>query len=66
MALSSIIKGIQPEPFRVLLHGVEGIGKSTFASNAPDPVFIQTEDGLAQMMFRNFRLPNRLIRSWKI
>lgn len=33
-------------PFRMLLYGVAGIGKSTFATHAPDPVFIQTEDGL--------------------
>lgn len=33
-------------PFRMLLYGVAGIGKSTFAACAPDPLFIQTEDGL--------------------
>jgi hypothetical protein len=56
MTLSSIIKGIQPEPFRLLIHGTEGIGKSTFASCAPDPVFIQTEDGLAQIDVPKFPL----------
>jgi hypothetical protein len=54
MTLSSIIKGIQPEPFRLLLHGVEGIGKSTFAAKAPDPVFIQTEDGLSRLDVAKF------------
>ena len=33
-------------PFRMLLYGVAGIGKSTFAAHAPAPIFIQTEDGL--------------------
>lgn len=33
-------------PRRILLYGTHGIGKSTFGSCAPDPVFIQTEDGL--------------------
>jgi hypothetical protein len=56
MGLSSIITGIQPEPFRLLLHGVEGVGKSTFAAEAPDPVFIQTEDGLAQIDVAKFPL----------
>jgi hypothetical protein len=30
----------------VLIHGTEGIGKSSFAAGAPRPVFLQTEDGL--------------------
>ena len=33
-------------PFRMLLYGVAGIGKSTFAAHAPQPIFVQTEDGL--------------------
>lgn len=32
-------------PRRILLYGVPGIGKSTFASNAPGAVFVRTEDG---------------------
>ena len=56
MTLTSIIKGIQPEPFRLLIHGTEGIGKSTFAAQAPDPIFIQTEDGLAQIDVPKFPL----------
>jgi len=56
MTLSSIIKGIQPEPFRLLIHGTEGIGKSTFASCAPDPIFLQTEDGLGQINVPKFPL----------
>jgi len=56
MTLSNIIKGIQPEPFRLLIHGTEGIGKSTFAAEAPDPIFIQTEDGLAQIDVPRFPL----------
>ena len=49
MTLSNIITGIKPEPFRLLIHGSEGVGKSTFAANAPDPIFLQTEDGLGQI-----------------
>ena len=56
MTLASIIKGIQPEPFRLLIHGTEGIGKSTFAAQAPVPIFIQTEDGLAQIDVPRFPL----------
>jgi len=34
------------KPPRIVLHGTHGVGKSTFAAQAPKPVFIQTEDGL--------------------
>ena len=56
MTLASIIKGVQPEPFRLLIHGIEGIGKSTFAAQAPDPIFIQTEDGLTRIDVPKFPL----------
>ena len=56
MALSNIIHGIQAEPFRVLIHGLEGLGKTTFAAQAPDPIFIQTEDGLGQIDVPRFPL----------
>jgi len=56
MALTNIITGIQAEPFRLLVHGVEGIGKSSLAAQAPDPIFIQTEDGLTQIDVPKFPL----------
>lgn len=31
------------KPMKVVLYGVEGIGKTTFVSRFPDPVFIDTE-----------------------
>lgn len=34
------------QPLRILVAGPEGIGKSTFASKAPAPLFICAEDGL--------------------
>lgn len=41
---------IQPthrqQPPRILVHGVPGIGKSTFGASLPAPIFIQAEDGL--------------------
>ncbi|MCL2710573.1 MAG: ATP-binding protein [Planctomycetaceae bacterium] len=60
MTLARIIKGIQPEPFRLLVHGTEGIGKSTFAAQSPDPIFIQTEDGLGQIDAPKFPLAQSL------
>lgn len=44
--LSKIKKGTADLPPRVVLSGPEGIGKSTFAANAPTPLFIAAEDGL--------------------
>ncbi|HEX4462932.1 MAG TPA: ATP-binding protein, partial [Polyangia bacterium] len=42
--------GIVKVPDRILLYGIEGIGKSTFAANAPKPIFIEPEsDGTARI-----------------
>lgn len=38
--------GIRPGPRKVLLYGVEGVGKSTWANEAPGTVFLNLEDGL--------------------
>jgi hypothetical protein len=61
MTLMQRIKhGRQPMPPRLVVYGTEGIGKSTFASEAPQPVFIQTEDGLAEIECDKFPLATRL------
>ena len=54
--LSTIQRGKQSLPPRIMLYGVEGIGKSTFGSQCPAPVFIQTEDGLAEIDCDKFPL----------
>ena len=41
---------------RLMLYGVEGIGKSTFAAGAPKPIFILTEDGLGSLKCDHFPL----------
>jgi hypothetical protein len=47
MTLSSITRtGATPLPPRILLYGPPKVGKSTFGASAPNPVFIQIEDGL--------------------
>ena len=38
--------GKQKAPVRVCIYGEHGIGKSTFCSEAPNPIFLQVEDGL--------------------
>jgi len=39
-----------------MLYGTHGVGKSTFASHAPKPVFVQTEDGLGEIECDKFPL----------
>ncbi len=46
ISLSSIQKTKHATPPRMLIHGGEKVGKSSFASGAPAPIFIRTEDGL--------------------
>jgi hypothetical protein len=43
--LKSIQKN-KSKPPRFIIHGESGLGKTTLGSKFPDPVFIQTEDGL--------------------
>ncbi len=49
MSSYSITTGILNTPVKVVLYGPEGIGKSTFASHFPDPVFIDTEGGTKRL-----------------
>jgi len=45
MDLNSISMN-RPEPPRILIYGGEGIGKTTFACNAPAPIVLDIEKGL--------------------
>ena len=54
--LQQIHSGRRHCPPRFLIYGTEGIGKSTTASQAPKPIFIQTEDGLGQIECDSFPL----------
>jgi hypothetical protein len=59
--LARLITGKQDKPIRVVLYGQEGCGKSTFASNAPAPIFLGAEDGTAHLDVA--RLPD--INTWR-
>ena len=48
MALK-ITKGLVPKAQKVVIYGVEGIGKTTLASQFPDPLFIDTEGSTTHM-----------------
>jgi AAA domain-containing protein len=62
MTVSNVIKGKVEVPDRILIYGVEGIGKSTFAASAPSPIFIEPEsDGTARLDTQRFPRPE----SWR-
>lgn len=44
-----ITRGKLIRPQRVVVYGVEGIGKSTFAASFPNPLFIDTEGSTGQL-----------------
>ncbi len=45
------------EAQRIVLYGPEGIGKTTFASYFPDPLFIDTEDGSNKIDVKRMPVP---------
>lgn len=55
MSKYQVTSGVIPAPVKVVLYGPEGIGKSTFAAQFPDPVFIDAEGGTKRLDVR--RLP---------
>ena len=58
--LESITRGKENKPPRIFLYGQEGVGKSCTAAQAPNPVFIQTEDGLDEINTAKFPLAKSL------
>ena len=53
----NITKGKQKTAIRLVAYGAEGIGKSTLASQFPDPLFIDTEGGTAHLDVRRLQKP---------
>lgn len=52
-SLASISKNIAKPP-RIIIHGDAGCGKTTFGACSPNPIFIQTEDGLGNLDAKSF------------
>jgi len=61
MSLAAIVRGRQDSPDRILIYGVDGIGKSSWAAAAPKPIFIDSEDGTGQLDVARFPRPE----SWE-
>lgn len=55
-----IITGVMPKAVKVVLYGPEGIGKTSFAAKAPNPLFIDTEGSTTRLNVRRLPAP----QSW--
>lgn len=58
----NITRGKIPGAKKCVLYGPEGIGKSTFAAQFPEPVFIDTEDSTKELDVARFDKP----ASWEM
>lgn len=55
--LMKIIKGKIESAQKVVIYGPEGIGKSTFAAQFPEPLFIDTEGSTKEMDLSRLEKP---------
>ena len=56
----NITRGRESKPPRLVIYGQEGVGKSTVGAAAPNPRFVQTEDGLGEIDTAKFPLAKNL------
>lgn len=56
ISLASISRNTTIAPPRIVLHGPQGVGKSSWAAAAPNPIFLPTEDGLGRLEVDAFPL----------
>lgn len=61
ISLSSIVqRNVGSKPPRVLIYGVSGVGKTTFAAQAPEPLLVPLEDGLGLLDVAHTPIPTTL------
>jgi len=53
-----ITSGKKKEPQFILLYGLEGMGKSTWAASLPNPIFADTERGSTELDISRQEIPN--------
>jgi hypothetical protein len=58
MSLAAVVSGKIKAPYRITLHGPDGVGKSSFAANAPKPIFLGSEDGTTELDVKRFPTPD--------
>jgi hypothetical protein len=59
--LAGITYGIQPKPIFCLIHGVDGVGKTTWACGAPAPVVLDLESGSNQLKVARLPKPETFL-----
>lgn len=57
MTLQAVTRGVRRRPFRELIHGVDKVGKTTWAAGAPSPIFLCAEDGSDNLDVARFPTP---------
>ena len=62
--LTRVVKGKIEKPLRLLVYGVEGIGKSSFAAGAPATIFVGPEDGTTELDVTRAPSPEKGDWSW--
>lgn len=67
VSLANIVTGVRVKPPKLTLYGVGGIGKTTWAAGAPNPIFLFTEEGQGTMDVARFeiRAKDPVLRSWE-
>lgn len=61
MTLGAITRGRVETPWRLLVFGPEGVGKSTLGADMPNPIFLGAEDGTGHLNVARFPTPE----SWR-
>jgi len=56
ISLSSIQTGKDTKPPSILKYAVSGFGKTSFAAQSPNPIFLPTEDGIGDLEYSRFPL----------
>lgn len=54
MNFENLKTGVIRRPLKIVLTGVEGVGKTTFAANAPSPIFADLEQGSSSLDVTRF------------
>lgn len=64
MYLEKVQRSARPKARRVLAYGTHGVGKTTWASRWPSPVFLPIEDGCGDLGVSAFPQPRTLDEVW--
>lgn len=57
MSLTNITRGRVERPYRLVVYGPPGVGKTTFGASAPDPIFLPVERGSDELDVARLPMP---------